>query len=116
MAKKTNQQIADAAFEKNKDLDKIFVADGFAFATENAANLHKHSSGKKGIKVFPFTRKEEAVTATKKNIDKVVKLDKLNKPDLIIIAESKGIRPEENATKAQIIEQIEVVEKTKKAE
>jgi hypothetical protein len=114
MAKKTNQEIADAAFDKNKDLDKVFIADGFAFSTENAANLHKHSSGKKGIKVCPFTRKE--ATEQQQNENKPVKLDKLNKADLIKVAESKGIRPDDNATKAQIIEQIEEVEKNKNAE
>jgi hypothetical protein len=107
MAKKTNQEIADAAFDTNKDLNELFVADGFVFSTENAANLHKHSSGKKGIKIFPFTRKETVLKAVVE--PKPVKLDKLNKAALIKVAESKGIRPEENATKAQIIEQIEIV-------
>jgi hypothetical protein len=111
-SKKTNQQIADTAFDKNKDLNEVFVtSDGYPFATKNAANLHKNTSGKKGIKIFYFTRKEDE----QKEIEspKVVKLDKLNKADLIKVAEAKGIRPDENATKAQIIEQIEALEKTK---
>jgi hypothetical protein len=108
MAKKTNQQIADESFDKNKDLNEVYVSsDGYPFATENAANLHKNTSGKKGLKVFPFARKE-AVTKSAK-APAPVKLDKLNKADLIKVAESKGIRLEENATKAQIIEQIEIV-------
>jgi hypothetical protein len=111
MAKKTNQQIADAAFDKNKDLDKLYIADGFAFSTENAANLHKHSSGKKGIKVFPFTRKEVPVKVATET--KPVKLEKLKLAELVKVAESKGIRPEEKATKAELIEQIEAIDKSK---
>jgi hypothetical protein len=112
MAKKTNQEIADAAFDKNKDLNEVFVtSDGYPFATENAANLHKDTSGKKGIKVFPFTKKEDEQKEIKS--PKVVKLDKLNKADLIKVAEAKGIRPDENATKAKIIEQIEAIDKSK---
>jgi hypothetical protein len=108
MAKKTNQQIADESFDKNKDLNEVYVSsDGYPFATENAANLHKNTSGKKGLKVFPFARKE-AVTKSATE-PATVKLDKLKLAQLIKLAESKGIRPEERATKAQLIEQIEIV-------
>lgn len=113
MAKQTNQQIADEAFEKNKDLDKVFVtSDGYPFASENAANLHKNTSGKKGLKVFPFSRKEAIKTEKVATTEKVVKLDKLNKANLIKVAISKGIRPEDSATKADIIKAIEDLEQT----
>lgn len=113
MAKQTNQQIADSIFEKNPEADKAFVSsDGYGFLTENAANLHKNTSGKKDLKVYPFTRKEETKTDKVENTDKVVKLDKLNKANLIKVAISKGIRPDDSATKADILKAIEDLEKT----
>jgi PHP family Zn ribbon phosphoesterase len=113
MTKKlTNQQIADQAFAQNKDLDKVFVADGYSFSTENAANLHKNTCGKNRIKVVPFTRLEESKSSKNEKPAKPVKLDRLTLAELTQVAISKGIRAEENATKAQVIEQIEALETT----
>lgn len=114
MAKQSNQEIANEVFKNNKDLQKVFVCGKFPFSTENAANLHKNTSGKKDLKVFPFTRTEGPGNDDTGNTDeKPVKLDRLNKADLIKVAESKGIRPDENDTKAVIIKQIEDLEQSK---
>lgn len=114
MAKQTNQQIADEAFKKNKDLNEVFVtSDGYPFFTKNAADLHKNTSGKKDLKVYPFSRKEQTTTEKVENTEKVVKLDKLNKANLIKVAVKKGIRPDDSATKADIIKAIEDLDKTK---
>lgn len=112
MKKQSNQEIANGVFKKNPDAKEVFItSDGLAFLTKNSAELHANTNPtKKKLKVFSFEQKEETTT-TKEN--KVVKLEKLNKADLIKVAESKGIRPDENATKAQIIEAIETLEKTK---
>ncbi|MCI2229581.1 hypothetical protein MC378_10415 [Polaribacter sp. MSW13] len=119
MAKKTSQQIANEAFQNSKDLDKVFVtSDGYPFATENAANLHKNTSGKKALKIYPFTRPEMvSKPATNKVTDaKPVKLDKLKLDELRAVATKEGIRFEDKATKAQLIADIEKVrtEKTSK--
>jgi hypothetical protein len=107
MAKKTNQEIAAETFASNKSLKEVFVSsDGYPFVSENAANLHKDTSGKKGITVEKFTKSASTKPATEPT---PVKLDKLKLSQLIKVAESKGIRPEERATKAQLIEQIEIV-------
>ena len=115
MAKQqSNQEIADKAFSKNKELNEVFVtSDGYPFATENAANLHKNTSGKKGLKVVSFNRKEAAQDDQKNKTKNPVKLDRLKLDELRKLAESKGIRPEDNATKAEIIPGLEALEKTK---
>lgn len=112
MAKKSNQEIADAVFKKYPDAQKVSVSsDGHGFLSLNAANLHKDTSGKKGITVTTINRTEkvkEVATETQP-----VKLDKLKLAELIKVAELKGIRPEAKATKKQLIELIETVEKAK---
>jgi hypothetical protein len=107
-----NQEIADQTFKDNKDADKVFVCDGFPFLTENAANLHKNTSGKKDLKVFPFARAEES-TPKKKKKKKVtapatepVALDKLKLAELQAVATKELIRFEEKATRAELIKLI----------
>jgi len=113
MANKSNQEIANEVFKKNNDLQKVFVCGKFPFATENAANLHKNTSGKKDLKVFPFTRTEGSGNDDTGNTDeKPVKLDRLKLAELQIVAKSKGIRPDENATRADIIKLIEDLDKS----
>lgn len=113
MAKNKNQAIADKFFKENPEADQVHICDGFEFTKKNSAELHKITSGKKGLKVVSFDRKENTQEDQKEKSDKPVKLDRLKLDELRKLAESKGIRPEENATKAQIIEQIEVVENSK---
>jgi hypothetical protein len=110
MAKLTNQEIADQVFEKSPKVDKVFVCGGYTFLNQNSAELYKNTSGKKDLKVFSFDRKEPTVKVEAAAEPKPVKLDKLNKADLIAAAELKGIRPEETNTKAEIIAMIEAVD------
>lgn len=111
MAKKTNQEIAEAYFEKNKEANEIHICGGFEFKTKNAAELHKNTSTKKGLKVCSFERKEVAEAPTTE--PKAKALDKMNKPELQQVAKNLDIRFEENDTKAQLIEQITKVKETK---
>lgn len=114
MAKKTNQEIADEFFAKHKNVEKVLVSsDGYAFVTENSANLHKDTSGKKGITISTFLRNEKGAEPKTPEAPKKVKLDKLKKAELVKVAESKGIRPDENATNAEIIKAIEAVDNAK---
>lgn len=105
MAKNKNQEIADKFFKENPEADQVHICDDFEFAKKNAADLHKNTSGKKGLKVVSFDRKE--ATETKKATEPEPKsLTKMNLPELQGVAKLEDIRFDEKATKAQLVEAI----------
>lgn len=113
MAKKTNQEISEPIFEKNKDLKEVYItSDGFAFITKNAAQLHAQTSGKKGITVETVLKAGEAKKTPKENKEPI-KLKALKLEELKALALQKGLRPDYNATKVEIIKAIEDLEQIK---
>lgn len=101
-----NEQKAKEIFAKNKEVNKVFItSDGFPFITENAANLHKNRT--KGLTMSSYTRSLEPKTTKEPT---VLSLEKLNKKDLTKVAEARGIRVDESATKANIINVIKIVD------
>jgi hypothetical protein len=110
-----NQAIADKFFKKNPSADKVYICDGFEFNTSNAANLHKNTSGKKGLKVVEFERKEAEVDATVNNTSETAPkpLKKMNLAELKAVATKEEIRFDEKVTKAVLIEEITKVRDSK---
>ena len=115
MAKNSNQELANQFFKENKEAATVYVCDGYTFKTKNAAELLGNSAPKKR-KTFEFSRKEETNSVNSNSNKPSLNLDKLNKTDLIKVAESKGIRPDDSNTKAEIIALIEAVVVNSKTE
>ena len=114
MKKLSNQEIADKVFKENKDANEVFVtSDGYPFTTKNAADLHATTSGKK-LKVFPFTKKEEAKKETKNKETAPKKLENLKLDELKAVATKELVRYDDAVTKAQLIEGINKARASKK--
>lgn len=94
---------------KKKTLSQLNLTELKALAKEREV-LFEEGVTKKELKELLKSKKQAPKTSTEKTDNKPVELSKMSQSDLLKVATLKGVRPEETATKEQLIEMIEAVD------